>query len=332
MSDNSALALLTAMLVKTLEARHYHGGELLRRAGIDPAVLEHPHLRVSPMQIDRLWEVAMEASGGDLSIAIDHARHPHWNNLHMFGLGVNASATLADASERMARAYRVINPSTPVLCESSNGEFHVSCEPVSKGWVPAREIAFLALILHLWRQALHPDLRPARVQSMTVERPADAALCRHIDDFFGCHMQYGQQHIRISLPLTVAQARLPMADATFAARCDAVAASYLAEIERPPIAAAVSRCIGEGLFDKDSVAGRLGISARTLHRRLAADNLSFARVLEETRRALAENHLRSGRFAVKEVAYMLGYADAANFSRAYRSWFGRTPGSMRMRA
>ena len=332
MTDDSTLALLTTMLVQTLDARQFDIPALLRRAGIDPAVLENGHARVPPEQVDRLWEAAMEVSGGDLSIALDHATHRNWSNFHLFGLGLNASATLAEASERMARAYRVINPSAPVFCDSANGEFHVTCEPAYTGWAAPRELAFLAIVVARWRSMLRADLVPLRVQCATVARPSDAALCSRIDALFGCAVQYGQPQVRISLPLAVAQERLPMADAAFAAHCDAIVAHYLAEIERPAIATSVVRCISRGLFDRQSVADSLCISSRTLQRRLAAENLSFAQLLEETRRGLADNYLRSGRFAVKEVAYMLGYTDAANFSRAFRGWFGQTPESIRVRA
>jgi AraC-like DNA-binding protein len=49
-------------------------------------------------------------------------------------------------------------------------------------------------------------------------------------------------------------------------------------------------------------------------------------VLDETRRGLAEAYLRDARFSQAEIAYLLGFSDQSNFSRAYRRWTGHSPG------
>lgn len=72
----------------------------------------------------------------------------------------------------------------------------------------------------------------------------------------------------------------------------------------------------------------LAQSQRTLQRRLADENTSFAAELEGVRRALAEELLRQGT-AVQEVSYRLGYADPRAFARAHRRWTGRAPGELR---
>jgi AraC-like DNA-binding protein len=50
------------------------------------------------------------------------------------------------------------------------------------------------------------------------------------------------------------------------------------------------------------------------------EGTSFHKLLEDVRRTLALEHVRSGRFAIEEIAYMLGYSDLANFRRAFRRW------------
>ncbi|MNJ10795.1 HTH-type transcriptional regulator VirS [compost metagenome] len=86
--------------------------------------------------------------------------------------------------------------------------------------------------------------------------------------------------------------------------------------------------INAGLFDQHAVTQRLGISVRTLQRRLAADGTSFKVLLREVRRQLATRYLSEGRHTVKEVAYLLGFQDLSNFSRTCRSWFGVSPSQL----
>ena len=74
------------------------------------------------------------------------------------------------------------------------------------------------------------------------------------------------------------------------------------------------------------VAAALGVSDRTLRRRLAADGTSYQRLLDDVRESLAVELLGTGRLRVQDVAVRLGYAEASSFILAFRRWTGRTPG------
>lgn len=330
-SDNSQLGSLTALLAETLDRRGLDSSALMLRAGIDPAALSRPDVRVTSDQVDRLWHAVMEASGGDLGIAIDHARRFHAGTLHVLGFGLYASASLVEATERVARAVRIVTRAPRVSCDRYRSEFRVTIEATYPGSAPPKQVVFHAALLGLWRSLLRPDVTPVRVQFLDLRRPGDAGVARYIDEFFGCPVQYGQPVSRMTLALDVAQTALPTANADLARRGDEVVTAYLAELDRSALSSAVVGRITEGSFDKKSVARRLGVSPGTLQRRLQSEGVSFTELLLDTRRALAAKYLRSGRYSVKEVSYMLGYADPANFCRAFRSWYGSRPDEFRRR-
>jgi AraC-like DNA-binding protein len=73
------------------------------------------------------------------------------------------------------------------------------------------------------------------------------------------------------------------------------------------------------------VAAGLGLSTRTLRRRLAAEGASYQSVLDEVRQSLAERMLATGRLTVEDVAQRLGYAEASSFIHAFKRWRGTTP-------
>jgi AraC-like DNA-binding protein len=75
------------------------------------------------------------------------------------------------------------------------------------------------------------------------------------------------------------------------------------------------------------VAGTLGMSARTLQRRLGDQGTSFRELVDQVREGLAREYLDHRSLSLKEVATLLGYADVRAFGRAYKRWTGRTPGS-----
>ena len=79
----------------------------------------------------------------------------------------------------------------------------------------------------------------------------------------------------------------------------------------------------------EEVAARLNVDERTLRRKLAAEGTSYRQLTDEVRSTIATELLTEGQLTVEEVAVRLGYNDAAAFSRAFKRWTGRRPGSIR---
>ena len=73
----------------------------------------------------------------------------------------------------------------------------------------------------------------------------------------------------------------------------------------------------------------LHLSTRTLQRRLTEQGISFQRLLEEARRELAHHYLLHSSMDLSETAYLLGYADANSFFRAFHHWEGTSPSQWR---
>lgn len=81
----------------------------------------------------------------------------------------------------------------------------------------------------------------------------------------------------------------------------------------------------------DGVAKKLGVTPRTLRRKLAAEGVTFARVLEDLRIALAQHYLAEQDLSISRIAWLLGYTEVSAFSHAFRRWTGRTPRADRPR-
>lgn len=95
------------------------------------------------------------------------------------------------------------------------------------------------------------------------------------------------------------------------------------------------RVIHTAMFHADcsaaTVAGRLGISGRTLNRRLRESGVTFMQLRDEMKKAEACRILESTRMSVGQVAAILGYSDDSAFSRAFKSWHGVGPARWRAR-
>jgi AraC-like DNA-binding protein len=77
------------------------------------------------------------------------------------------------------------------------------------------------------------------------------------------------------------------------------------------------------------IAAAQHVSARTLIRRLKLGGTSYKGILEDVRRTLAADYLLNSEMSVASIAFRLAYHDPSNFGRAFRSWFGISPGQYR---
>lgn len=105
------------------------------------------------------------------------------------------------------------------------------------------------------------------------------------------------------------------------------------EAQEQPIVQAVRARI-QALLTHDAarlpeVARALGLSARTLQRKLAEADASFSDLLDASRRELAQQYLGDRSLALTEIAFLLGFGQQSNFNHAFRAWFGTTPAAWR---
>jgi AraC-like DNA-binding protein len=94
---------------------------------------------------------------------------------------------------------------------------------------------------------------------------------------------------------------------------------------------ALSSRLARGQSEIDLVARDLGMSSRTLQRRLSQQGLSYQRVLDRVRRETAEKSIADSALSIGEIAYLVGYSEPAAFHRAFRRWTGTTPQTYRHR-
>jgi AraC-like DNA-binding protein len=91
------------------------------------------------------------------------------------------------------------------------------------------------------------------------------------------------------------------------------------------VRALIIRRLPDGEPQRPKIASLLGLSERTLQRRLAAEGTAFERLLDDTRRELARHYLGQRNVSLTDIAYVLGFSDQSSFFRASRRWFGSSP-------
>ena len=148
---------------------------------------------------------------------------------------------------------------------------------------------------------------------------------------FSCPVRFGSADARISFDEELLQLPTVAADPGLTSYLDDLATIKLDELGAED-ASLVQRirqqlwtALPSGRADLWRVASDLGMSARSLQRRLGEDGTSFSRVLDDLRRELSNELLEDRKLAVAEVAFLLGYSEPSAFQRAFRRWRGVTP-------
>ena len=127
---------------------------------------------------------------------------------------------------------------------------------------------------------------------------------------------------------------MPRADAALKGVLDRAATQLLERLPRRDTWTARVREIlaaelARGAPTLEQIAYRLGVTERTLRRRLHDEGTSHKEVLAELRLSLAQRHLSERVLSVAEIAFLLGFAEPSAFHKAFRRWTGRAPADCR---
>jgi AraC-like DNA-binding protein len=98
---------------------------------------------------------------------------------------------------------------------------------------------------------------------------------------------------------------------------------------RTRIENAISSVLPHGRVLVEDVARSLGMSERTLARKLSDEKLNFTEILQQLRRDLAVRYLDDPKLHVSKIAWLVGFRDVSAFTHAYKRWTGKTPRQMR---
>jgi AraC-like DNA-binding protein len=191
----------------------------------------------------------------------------------------------------------------------------------------------------VWRQAIEMStgigLRILQVLSRNAFRPVSICFTHEQPmnmevhyRVLGSAIEFSQEHNVMVCGSSDLDIPIPAADPELNREVKRLLDVQLAELRDHPVQQArqiVRMLLPSGLCSVDRVARHLGMHRRTLNRHLAAEGASVTSVINAVRAELAEEYLANSKRRVYEVAELLGFASAGDFSRWFRGRFGKTP-------
>lgn len=165
-------------------------------------------------------------------------------------------------------------------------------------------------------------------------RPDESERAREYFDFFRCPVHFGRPYSAVLLPASALKARMRHGDAFIKDLMEHHAQNLLRQrgqqVSLPDeVRHLIRAMILDGVPGKDVVAAQLGISGRSLHRKLQDAGNSYRDILDEVRLEIAHQRLCEGIESVSEVAAHLGFSSHQAFLRWFKQTTGKTPGEYR---
>lgn len=304
---------------------------LATEAGIPGAILDDPDGRVPLPVMVRVWETLPGRCGDDdLGLHLAEAVHP--GAITVVGYLVCTAPTVGEGWRRALRFERLVQEATHTFIEHTPAALRLvqrNDDPSLETPRHAAEFGFAAGLLYARRASGQPIV-PRAVRFAHRAPPSDAEHRR----VFGVAPRFGCGETVIEFDHAVADLPHLTADPDLFRMLEAQADALLRRHTPAPgfvpaVVAEVESLLPGGDCSLSRVARALGLSRRTLQRRLAEAGVTLHGLADDARRRVALQLLGDPRTPIAAVALATGFSEASAFHRAFVRWTGQSPGAWR---
>jgi AraC-like DNA-binding protein len=326
--------ILVKSVSKIIEAAGDYGvepEELYRAVKLDPAVLSDPDNRIPFAQLVALYAEAAKLTGDD-AFGLHVGEKVDAKLFDVLGYMVVNSPTLGEALNRLVRYHSIWSEGALFSLDVSNSRVCLRYEYLGGQSELCRHDCemTLSIAVSFARRVTGVDWTPHEV-SFQHSKPKNTSEHRRI---FRAPVRFNRLANELIFDSQLLALPIMKADPGLCEILDRQAEELLAKRPRENgLVSHVRQLLNESLKSGDSrletVAQKMGISVRTLQRKLREEGTSHHDLLDEIRSDLSRRYLQEPELAICEVAYLLGFSEPSAFHRAFRRWTGSTPKEFR---
>lgn len=305
--------------------------ELLRGAGLREEQLEDPNARVSYSAFARICESAME-------LTQDPALGLHWGEAHashsfpVFHLVAHAPS-LREGLASLARFERLLTDEPNFCVVEHAAHVTLRCTPALSLASPSmRRFAADMMVVGFFRlfRSFSPTARPVRI---AIEHEAPPYHLEY-ERILGQPAHFLQPHTELVFERAVLDALSPFRDDDVHEVLQTLGQDRIVRLTQAPSYALRVRDYlvkqgGRERVSMQAVARALGLSVRSLRRRLDREGRSFLEVENEALATIAQRLLSDPQRTIQETAYEMGFSSTSTFHHAFKRWTGSTPNAYR---
>jgi AraC-like DNA-binding protein len=321
--------LMVRALIGAVERAGGNRDRFLSVAGIEPRWIDEGTMRLALIDYLRVIDAALEVSE-DPALGLHMGERARSFMFDVLGPLAEHAATMRESVDAMTRYSKLVAEGHEAeLHEDGYGEDSVASIrfPSLRGDFPAvrltAEFAMSAL-LQVVRMFAGEAAMPTQVH-FAYETPAHAGEYQRI---FGGVACFEKPNTQLQIPRAWLDKPQPYRSPELYAVLKTQADRSVDRLERD---ASLSQRVEQILATHstaptlEGVARELGISARSLRRRMLTEGLSFTDLATRSRMRMAKRMLERPGASIQETAYELGFASPAAFHRAFKRWTGMTP-------
>jgi AraC-like DNA-binding protein len=318
-------------LVGAVEGLGVPRARYLAEAGMSEAQLDDRSLRVPISDYDRARRAALNLSG-DPGLGLRMGRSANIAAYDVLGQLAEHSGTLRNGLQAVTRYARIVMEG-PELAIHEEGDVATLRYDHLEGEAPEMRLSaefVVSSLLYLVRRFVGESVLP-RKAFFTHASPAHS---EQYTAMFGGRERFSQPFTGIEIDRAWLDRSHAYGSPELCTFLMARADMLLARVDQDaPVAERLRRFLSsQDLQTKptmDTVARELGMSARSLRRRLQEEHAIFNDLVEDARALHAKRMLSDPRLSVQEAAYALGFGTPAAFTRAFKRWTGVAPTTFR---
>lgn len=308
-------------------------GALLRSVGIDPDCPVDPAHMVPDTEYYAFLEriAAVDRNVGTLPLRVGAAMR--CDDYGAFGLAWKSATDLLGSYRRAERYARVLTSVSTYEVEMADaGAFmHLHRDGERRLGLRLSNEASIASVVSISRQAASKEFHPIAVY---FKHPAPEIVAGH-EAYFACPVHFASDRDALYVSNESLKTPNKLGDEAISKFFDTHLEADLSKLEDDSaldrrVQIQISQSLSEGGPPISDVARQLGMSGRTLQRKLSDRGYSYQALVDESRRRLAERLLQETDYSLAEVAFMTGFSEQSSFTRAFKRWAGQTPRSYRL--
>lgn len=308
-------------------------GELLRSIGLDPNEPVDPSKMVGDTDYYDYLERIARADPNATTLPLRVGESMLCDDYGAFGLAWKSAVDLRGSYERAERYAQVLtNVSTYEVEMKDDGAFmHLHRAGERRLGLRLSNEASIASVFSISKQTSSQELHPRAVY---FKHAAPEDTTGH-EEHFGCPVYFGTDRDALFISKESLQVPNKLGDPSISKFFETHLETELAQLEddsslEKRVQIQVSRALSEGVPTISDIAKRLGMSGRTLQRRLSDRGHTYQTLVDAARRQLAERLLQETNYSLAEVSFMTGFSEQSAFTRAFKRWAGQTPRSYRL--
>lgn len=299
---------------------------VFRAARVDERALVDPEATIPVAVRGTLFMLAAVATGCDhLGLHIGRSSGPR--ELGLPGRVLLASSSVGEALANLQHFWHLHNPTSVILLRRVGDEVEFGCSVLDGNHpgMPIFEDGSMAIALSIMRGLLGESWCPSAVHLMR-RAPQNAAA---YTDYFGALYRFDAPFSALRFPASELQRALCHDDTEAATRELAEVLEEARAVDSMGWSEHARRLtymlLMQGMCSQYGLAEALGVSPRTMNRRLSQCGTNYLNLVEFARFSACRMLMRETDMPLADIAQVLGYAEASSLTRAFRRWSGMAP-------